>query len=107
LYNIYHTGLNYPVLAFSQAQGVINLSVSQILLIQKEAIMANFLLLYSGGDMPASEAEQKAVVQEWMNWFGTLGSDLVDGGNPFTPVAKSISSDGKVSNGPIGGMASG
>ena len=42
-----------------------------------------------------------------MAWFGKLGSDLVDGGNPFTPLAKSITSDGKVNNGPIGAMASG
>jgi hypothetical protein len=69
--------------------------------------MAIFLLLYSGGIMPTSEAEQKAVVQEWMDWFGKLGSDLVDGGNPFTPTAKSISSEGKVSTGPVDGMASG
>ncbi len=69
--------------------------------------MANYLLLYSGGGMPASEAEQKAVLQEWTNWFGKLGMDLVDGGNPFTPAAKSISSDGKVSSGPVDGMSSG
>ena len=69
--------------------------------------MANFLLLYSGGSMPQSEAEQKAVLKVWETWFGKLGSNLVDGGNPFTPMAKSIASDGKVSDGPVGGMASG
>ena len=41
-----------------------------------------------------------------MAWFGKLGSDLVDGGNPFTPLAKSITSDGKVNNGPVGTIAS-
>ncbi len=69
--------------------------------------MATYLLLYSGGGMPQSEAEQKAVMKEWENWFGKLGSALVDGGNPFTPQAKSIASDGKVSEGPVGGMATG
>lgn len=69
--------------------------------------MANYLLLYSGGSMPQSEAEQKAIVNEWMVWFGKLGSDLVDGGNPFTPTAKSITSQGKVNNGPVGTMATG
>jgi hypothetical protein len=69
--------------------------------------MANFLLLYSGGGMPASEAEQKAIMDDWTAWFGKLGSAVVDGGNPFTPLAKSIASDGKVSDGPVGGMASG
>jgi hypothetical protein len=69
--------------------------------------MAKYLLLYSGGSMPASEAEQQAVLQDWMAWFEKLGSALVDGGNPFTPAAKSISSDGKVGDGPVGDMASG
>ncbi|HKF37191.1 MAG TPA: hypothetical protein VKB35_09845 [Ktedonobacteraceae bacterium] len=46
--------------------------------------MANYLLLYSGGRMPESEAEQAAVMQAWTSWFGELGSALVDGGNPTT-----------------------
>jgi len=69
--------------------------------------MANFVLLYSGGSMPETEAEQAAVMQAWMAWFGELGSAVVDAGNPFTPVAKSIASDGSVSEGPVGSMASG
>jgi hypothetical protein len=74
---------------------------------QGEIIMANYLLLYSGGNMPANEAEQKAVMNEWTAWFGKLGSALVDGGNPFTPMAKTIASDGKVSDGQMGMMHSG
>ena len=69
--------------------------------------MANYLLLYSGGGMPQTEEEQKAIVNEWMAWFGMLGSDLVDGGNPFTPVVMNIGSNGMVGNGPAGSMASG
>ena len=69
--------------------------------------MANYLLLYSGGRMPESEAEQAAVMQAWGAWFGGLGSAVVDGGNPFTTSAKSIASDGTVSDGPVGSMASG
>jgi hypothetical protein len=69
--------------------------------------MANYLLLYSGGGMPSSEAEQKAVLKEWEGWFGKLGSALVDGGNPFGPKAKTIASNGKVSEGPLGAPASG
>ena len=41
--------------------------------------MANFLLLYSEGKMPADEAEQKAVMGDWTVWFGKLGSAVVDG----------------------------
>ena len=69
--------------------------------------MANFVLLYSGGSMPESQAEQAAVMQAWTSWFGELGSALVDAGNPFTPVAKRIASDGTVSDGSVGTMASG
>ena len=69
--------------------------------------MANFVLLYSGGGMPESEAEQAAVLQAWGAWYGRLGSTVVDGGNPFTTQAKRIASDGTVSDGAVGTMASG
>jgi hypothetical protein len=69
--------------------------------------MANYLLLYSGGRMPETEAEQAAVMQAWTTWFGELGGALVDGGNPTTGQAKTISSDGSVSDGSELGMASG
>ena len=69
--------------------------------------MANYLLLYSGGSMPESEAEQAAVMQAWTNWFGQLGSALVDPGNPTTGQVKTIASDGTVSEGSELDMASG
>ena len=69
--------------------------------------MANYLLLYSGGKMPESEAEQAAAMQAWTSWFGQLGSSLVDGGNPTTGQAKTIASNGTVSDGSELGMASG
>jgi hypothetical protein len=69
--------------------------------------MANFVLLYTGGGMPETEAEQAAVLQAWGVWYGKVGSAVVDGGNPFTPVAKSIASNGTVSDGPVGTMATG
>jgi hypothetical protein len=69
--------------------------------------MANYLLLYSGGSMPQTETEQKAVMAEWETWFKNIGGALVDGGNPFTPQAKTITADGKVSDGSGGPMPSG
>jgi hypothetical protein len=69
--------------------------------------MANFVLLYIGGDMAESEAAQAAVMEAWGAWFGGLGSALVDGGNPFTPVVKSIESNGNVIHGSIGTPATG
>ncbi len=61
--------------------------------------MANFLLLYTGGGMPQGEAEQAKVMQAWGAWFQKLGDAVVDGGNPFTPEAKTIASNGSVSDG--------
>jgi hypothetical protein len=69
--------------------------------------MNNFLLVYTGGGMPESEEEQAAVMKAWGDWFETLGGDLVDGGNPTGPMAKTITSDGLVSDGPDGTMATG
>ncbi len=69
--------------------------------------MANYLLLFSGGKMAETETEQKRQMDEWMNWFGKLGSAMVDRGNPFTPMAKAIASDGKISDVPMATMASG
>ena len=69
--------------------------------------MANFVLLYSGGSMPQTEAEQAAVLQAWGVWYGQLGAAVVDGGNPFTPMAKNIAGDGVVSDGPVGVLATG
>ena len=60
--------------------------------------MAKYLLLYSCGSMPETEAEQAAVMKAWDSWFHELGGALADGGNPFTPATKSISSDGAVSD---------
>ena len=68
--------------------------------------MVNYLLLYSGGSMSPSDAEQKQVMEAWGKWMGGLGTALVDGGNPFTAKARTIAGKGKVSDGPAG-MASG
>jgi hypothetical protein len=69
--------------------------------------MAKYLLLYHGGGMPENEEESAAVLKEWGTWYTKLGKAVVDPGSPFTPMAKSISSDARVSEGPAGTMASG
>jgi hypothetical protein len=69
--------------------------------------MANFLLVYTGGGMPASDAERTKVMDAWGAWFGRLGPAVVDAGNPIGPKAKSISSDGSVHDGAVGTAASG
>ncbi len=69
--------------------------------------MANdYVLLYSGGGMPATEEEQATVMKAWTVWMEGLGSALKDGGNPFAPgAAKTITPDGNVRDGD--GAASG
>ena len=70
--------------------------------------MAKYLLLYSGGSgMPQTEAEQKAIIDDWTAWYNRLGGAVVDPGNPTSPAAKSIDSNGKVSDGPAGTMVTG
>jgi hypothetical protein len=70
--------------------------------------MAKFLLLYTGGSgMPQTEAEQKAIIDDWTAWYTGLGGAVVDPGNPTSPVAKSIDSKGKVSDVPVGTMVTG
>ncbi len=60
--------------------------------------MANYLLVYHGGGMPETPADQETVMQEWMQWFEGLGSAVVDGGNPVGR-AWTIASDGTVEGG--------
>lgn len=45
--------------------------------------MAKYVLAYTGGSSPDTPEAQEAVMKAWMDWFGTLGSAVIDGGNPF------------------------
>ncbi len=69
--------------------------------------MANYVLIYTGGGQPATQAERDAVLKAWTAWFGKLGSNLVDPGNPFSGKVKSIATGGKTSDGAVGTMATG
>lgn len=69
--------------------------------------MTKYVLLYVGGGMPESEEETAKVMKAWEDWYTDLGPAIVDGGYPFGPLAKSVASDGTVSDGPVGTMASG
>lgn len=69
--------------------------------------MTTFLLLFSGGGMPQGEAETKKVMDAWGAWLGKYKDAISDPGNPFTPAAKTITKDGKVTDGPVGEPASG
>jgi hypothetical protein len=59
--------------------------------------MGKYVLAYKGGGMAATEAEQKAAMEKWMGWFGTLGSAVADGGAPFGP-STAVASNGSTTN---------
>ncbi len=70
--------------------------------------MSKYLLLYTGGaGMMETEDARNAEMARWGEWYGRLSAAVVDGGNPFGPAAKRLTSDGRVSNGASGEMATG
>ncbi len=68
--------------------------------------MTDFVLIFSSGGMPETEAEQAPAMEAWRAWFGAI-EEAVKGGNPFTSVAKTIAPDGSVSDVPADYMAIG
>jgi hypothetical protein len=59
--------------------------------------MANYLLLYKHtGGMGDTPEAQEASMTAWMNWFGSLGDAVVDGGTPFGATG-SVAPDGSTS----------
>lgn len=44
--------------------------------------MAKYLFVYHGGKKPDSEEEMAKVMDAWGQWFGSMGSGVIDGGNP-------------------------
>ena len=44
--------------------------------------MAKYLFVYHGGDHPETEAEVKEVLDAWGAWMGSMGAEVIDGGNP-------------------------
>ncbi len=69
--------------------------------------MADFVLLYTGGTMPEGEAEMAQVMKAWDTWYQKLGSSIKNGGNPFSPTAKTVGSDGSVRDGAPGSALTG
>ena len=63
--------------------------------------MSKFVLLGSGGSMPETEAETAEVMKAWEAWYSDLGKVVVDPGHPMQ-FAKSIASDGTVSDSSAG-----
>lgn len=59
--------------------------------------MANFLLLYTGGETRSAEEREK-VMPLWGAWMGKLGDKFVDPGNPIGH-AKNLANGGTVHDG--------
>ena len=58
--------------------------------------MAKFALIYHGGGMPDTPEEGAKVMAAWRAWMGSIGDDLLDGGNPFGQ-SQTVNADGSVS----------
>ncbi len=66
--------------------------------------MANYVFVYSGGKgVSADEAERNAQYARWGQWFGELGSAVVEGG-AATGTAKTVGPGGSVSEGGSRGL---
>ena len=59
--------------------------------------MSKYLFVYHGGSTPESESEVAEVMNAWGEWFGSMGSAVVDGGNPVG-MSSTVKSDGSVAN---------
>jgi hypothetical protein len=66
--------------------------------------MANYVLAFRGGGVPATEEERQQAMAAWGAWFGGLGNAVVDTGNPFGD-SRSLASDGSDSNGNGSGLS--
>ena len=57
--------------------------------------MAKYLFVYHGGSKPETEDEIAKVMDAWGQWFGSMGSAVLDGGNPVG-MSSTVQSDGSV-----------
>jgi hypothetical protein len=60
--------------------------------------MAKYLFVYHGGKMATDPAEQKAAMDAWGAWFGSLGAAVIDGGNPVGP-SSTVQANGAMTSG--------
>jgi len=60
--------------------------------------MSEFVLLYRGGQRPASPQEMQEVMQKWMAWFKAMAAkgQVVDRGQPLEKSGKVVQAGSKV-----------
>ena len=61
--------------------------------------MSKYLFVYHGGKKPETEEEVAKVMNAWGQWFGSMGSAVIDGGNPVGLSSTVQSSGAVVDNG--------
>ena len=59
--------------------------------------MAKYLFVYHGGNKPETEEEYAEVMNAWGTWFDSMGSAVVDGGNPVG-ISSTVNADGSVAD---------
>ena len=70
--------------------------------------MAKYLFVYHGGSHPESKEEVAKVMAAWGAWFGSMGSAVIDGGNPVGKSSTVRSNGSVASNGganPVSGYS--
>ena len=60
--------------------------------------MAQFIIVYLGGDQPATPEEGKAHFAKYMGWLGSLGDAAVSPANPLKGTS-TVNADGSVTTG--------
>ncbi len=60
--------------------------------------MAKYLFVYHGGSHPSNPAEAKSAIDAWGSWFGSMGTAVIDGGNPVGP-SSTVKADGSLADG--------
>jgi hypothetical protein len=68
--------------------------------------MAKYLFVYHGGKHPSNPAEAKSAMDAWGSWFGSMGTAVIDGGNPVGQ-SSTVKADGSLADGGGANPASG
>jgi hypothetical protein len=77
-----------------------------ILNLQWRDTMAKYVFVYHGGSVPSNPEDGKKEHDAWGAWFGSMGSSVVDGGNPMGK-SSTVKPDGALISGGGSNPASG
>jgi hypothetical protein len=59
--------------------------------------MAKYLFVYHGGKESETEEELAKALDDWGNWFGSMGAAVIDGGNPVNALC-TVNPDGSITS---------